>query len=260
MISLYAELKKRYYKFREYECFKRQYTNDLKRFKDIHRGERCFIIGNGPSLLSSDLDKLKNEITFGSNYVFKIFDKTDWRPTYYSCTDGNVLKKIIKEDEFWNIGAKSFFFQYATNYLFNKKTMDNSYYFWLQEKKPSKRLPKFSQNIEKEVYNSWTVTYVLMQLAVYMGIKEIYLLGIDNNYSVQVNNKGEIKSNNNVQDSFVKGKSYKDLGGATPNVERMNMGYLSAKKFADKHNIKIYNATRGGKLEAYERINFDHLF
>ena len=241
--------------------FKKVYSQKIETFKNIHNGKRCFIIGNGPSLQSSDLDKLKDEITFGSNYIFKIFDKTEWRPTYYSCTDGNVLQKIIQEDEFWNIEAKAYFFQYATTYLFKEKVFENSFYFWLEEKESiGKRLPKFSRNIEKEVFNSWTVTYILMQLAVYMGFKEIYLLGIDNNYSVEVNNKGQMKNNENAQDSFIKGKSYKDLGGATPNVERMNMGYQSAKKFADKHGIKIYNATRGGKLEFFDRVNFDDLF
>lgn len=242
------------------KTFKNVHSLKLKKFKNIHTGKRCFIVGNGPSLLCSDLDKLKNEITFGSNYIFKIFEKTSWRPTYYSCTDGNVLKKITNESAFWNIEAKSFFFQFATSYLFKDKNLDNSYYFWLEEKEQEKKMPKFSKHIEKEVYNSWTVTYILMQLAVYMGIKEIYLLGIDNNYSVEINNKGEMKNNENVQDSFIKGKSYKDLGGAMPNVERMNMGYISAKKFADKHGIKIYNATRGGKLEVYERVDFDDMF
>ncbi len=37
-------------------------------------------------------------------------------------------------------------------------------------------------------------------------------------------------------------------------------GYKSAGNYADIHGIKIYNATRGGKLEVFERVNFDSLF
>ena len=46
----------------------------LARLKNIHTGKRCFIIGNGPSLTSSDLDKLRdnNEICFGFNRIFYI--------------------------------------------------------------------------------------------------------------------------------------------------------------------------------------------
>lgn len=38
------------------------------------------------------------------------------------------------------------------------------------------------------------------------------------------------------------------------------MAFEKAKEYADGHGIKIYNATRGGKLEVFERVNFDALF
>ena len=37
-------------------------------------------------------------------------------------------------------------------------------------------------------------------------------------------------------------------------------GYMCAKEYAERHEIKIYNATRGGKLEVFERVDFDSLF
>src|SRR5699024_7865108 len=59
----------------------------IEALRNCHKGERCFIIGNGPSLRAEDLDKLKNEITFACNRINLIFDQTDWRPTYYCITD-----------------------------------------------------------------------------------------------------------------------------------------------------------------------------
>ena len=59
----------------------------LKKYKNIHKGQRCFIIGTGPSLSVEDLEKLKGEITFGSNRIFEIYSQTDWRPTYYMNQD-----------------------------------------------------------------------------------------------------------------------------------------------------------------------------
>ena len=76
-----------------YKMFYRECAEALKQFQNIHIGERCFIVGNGPSLRCEDLDMLKQEITFGSNYIYKIFNKTDWRPTYYFNSDNMVLKK-----------------------------------------------------------------------------------------------------------------------------------------------------------------------
>ena len=55
--------------------------------KDSHKGERCFIIGNGPSLSADDLDKLIDEDCFGVNEIHKIFPKTNWRPKYYLIMD-----------------------------------------------------------------------------------------------------------------------------------------------------------------------------
>ncbi len=55
--------------------------------RDCHRGRRGFIVGNGPSLRMEDLDRLQSEISFGSNKIYLAFDKTAWRPTYYSVID-----------------------------------------------------------------------------------------------------------------------------------------------------------------------------
>ncbi len=33
-----------------------------------------------------------------------------------------------------------------------------------------------------------------------------------------------------------------------------------AKEYADQNGVKIYNATRGGMLESFERIDLDSLF
>ena len=54
----------------------------LKALEDIHRGRRAFIVANGPSLRTEDLDRLKSEVTFASNKIHLAYDETDWRPIY----------------------------------------------------------------------------------------------------------------------------------------------------------------------------------
>ncbi len=41
--------------------------NKNKKFKNIHKGNRCFILGNGLSLKQQDLTLLKNEYVFTVN-------------------------------------------------------------------------------------------------------------------------------------------------------------------------------------------------
>ncbi len=45
----------------------------LRKFRSIHKGEDCFILGNGPSLNKIDLSLLKNYHIFGLNKIYLLF-------------------------------------------------------------------------------------------------------------------------------------------------------------------------------------------
>ena len=233
--------------------FKKSYEY-IKSLENIHCGERCFIIGNGPSLKASDLDKIKNEVSFGANRIYKIFDKTDWRPTYYCSQDYKLIKHIKNDIPKMIHGIKLIF---LNDYLVNPD-IEGAYYaklIFVEDKKPG-----FSNDISKFVYNSSTVTYTAIQTAIYMGFKEIILLGVDNNYSITRNSDGTIVRQN-VSNYFASDDKQADkIMGSMPRVDNCTLAYEVAKEYADAHGIKIYNATRGGKLEVFERVDFDSLF
>jgi len=63
------------------------------RSRDSAAGKRVFLLGNGPSLLQTDVDKLCREITIGSNSIFLLFDKRAFQPTYYTIED-----RLVAED------------------------------------------------------------------------------------------------------------------------------------------------------------------
>jgi len=71
----------------------------IKKLKNIHKNKRAFIIGNGPSLCISDLDRLKDEVTFACNKIYLAFDQTDWRPTYLFLADTMVAKNNVERIE-----------------------------------------------------------------------------------------------------------------------------------------------------------------
>lgn len=228
----------------------------LKKYRNIHKGERCFIIGTGPSLTTEDLEKLKGEITFGSNRIFEIFSQTDWRPTYYMNQDYQLICKYIKEIE--ELSVKQKFIPIDAKKHFND-TKDMSF-FVLRHKDFYPKYADFSTHIDLYLGQGFTVTYGAIQMAYYMGFSEVYLLGIDHNYSISLNEKGVPIIKDDVTDYF-KGSTADNKGLNLPRVVESTMAYMTARKFADKHTgFKIYNATRGGKLEAFERVNFDDLF
>jgi hypothetical protein len=101
-----------------------------------------------------------------------------------------------------------------------------------------------------------TVTYSCIQIAAYMGFSEIILLGVDNNFPFGTRLNGEMIYND-VHSHF--NNDYKSTV-YIPTIDRINLAYESAREYCDTHNIKILNATRGGRLDAFERVDFESLF
>ena len=225
----------------------------LSEYKDKFKGKRCFVIGTGPSLTAEDLNLLANEFTFASNSIFRYFEKTDWRPDYYSVCDrtyylankGGIDSVTVKKQKFFPL-------DFALNFGFNKE-----YRYYLRTYYASVH-PEFQPNPLHAFQEGGTVTYHLLQLAVMMGFSEIYLLGIDFNYSLHRDNKGNI-----IRDDKVKDYAFDDKAAnyTIPNLEASYLAYCSAEEYCKKHNyeMRIYNATRGGKLEVFKRVNLDEI-
>lgn len=227
----------------------------IKKFKNKYKGKRCFIIGNGPSLRVSDLEMLKQnkELCFGTHRIYEIFDQTDWRPTFYCAQDQKLI--INSHDDINNIKNNNKFIGVVDTKI--RKLINKGLFVNLKEESFYPNLPKFSNDIVKNgVYEGYTVTYMCLQIAVYMGFKEVYLLGMDHRYSVTINERGEIENYNGIQDHFSSNDKIENI----PEIFRSTLAYEAAKKYADTHGIKIYNLTRGGNLEVFARKNFDELF
>lgn len=252
----------------------KQYVCKIKKFQNMHKGKRCFIIGNGPSLRISDLEKLNHDITFASNSIYALYQLTAWRPTYYCANDKIFCDKMMADKKDMKLlmdGCKATFtsvlgagFQHR-----NDTDMDKLYFAQLVENNAENQIPCFSADCSEQIYLGGTVTYVMLQLAVYMGIEQIYLLGMDFNYSVEQHKDGSITTNdvcNHMEEMEEEHKMFdaliKSRYGVTylADVDLQLAAFQAAKKYADEHNIQIFNATRGGKLEVFERVDFDNLF
>ena len=221
----------------------------LLSMKDLHDGKRCFIVATGPSLTLQDLDLLKNEITFGMNSICKIYDKTNWRPTYYGIQDIYVYPKMKELIEMYCKDSSAVFVSdelselYKIDNNFIKFPFNSAYH--LYEQHFYNFFSKFSDNAYAQVYDGYSITYSLIQIAVYMGFKEIYLLGCDCNYI-----KGE--KNHFVESGHIDRLDYL-------NYDKMITGYKAADEYAKKNGIKIINCTRGGMLEIFDRIRLEDL-
>ena len=221
-----------------------------------YKGIRGFVIANGPSLKIDDLDKLCNEITIASNKIYLAFEKTNWRPNYYTICDEVLASKINNEVQNYNLIVHA-----PINIGVNFLGCDVFYWKNLSApKRPQYENLKFSADYTKGVYSGYSITYQNIQLAAHLGLHPIYLLGCDHSYKGEKDKRkiGIIKNDQN--NHFI--KNYRLPGekvNAAP-IERMTVAHYHANEYAKKNNIQIINATRGGKLEVYDRVEFDTLF
>ena len=236
-----------------------KYGRQIKKLQGISNNNTCFIIGNGPSLSVDDLEKLHslNVPTFAANRIYKIFDKTSWRPTYYSCEDPVIIRDI--EVEINDIECDYKFIPIDLKWYKNI-IINNAFYYNMDYRRNDSLNFGFCDELSERVTCNGTVTISAIQFAVYMGYTEIYLIGVDHSYAKMIDSKGNI-----IQDSSVKNyfdDSY-DEGIKTElvhNLDATTEAFYRTRKHFSSRNVSIYNATRGGKLEVFPRVDLDVFF
>jgi hypothetical protein len=237
----------------------------LSSLHNRHRGGRCFILGNGPSLNRINIDDLRSEICFGVNSIFLMTRSNGFSPTYYVVEDNLVFSENQAEIDAYEGVTKILPKVYAeklacrdTCYVFD---METSFY---NKRDPSRyAVPQFNRTPEARFFCGQSVTYINMQLAYYMGFQEVVLVGMDFSYSRPPSHEQQgnhIRShgddpNHFHKDYFGKGKTWKD-----PRLGRVLRSYMRAKFEFESSGRTIMNATPGGELELFPRVPFESLF
>lgn len=226
----------------------------LKKYYNIHKGKRCFIVASGPSLTLEDVNKLKGEICFGMNSIYKLFDKTDWRPSYYCIYDPSVLQRI--EEDLKGVEFECAFYTDNLNIKLPNFQKIGLWDNWRGNSRVEKLLfpdsfqakqKRISHDISKYVYAGTSVVHVIMQICFYMGFEEIFLIGADCNFA-----------GNEKHSNIVAYKNSNHIAESPEYIYKCLMrDYNRAKKYAQKRGVHIYNATRGGMLEVFPRVNLD---
>lgn len=241
----------------------------LSSLKDAFAGERIFVMGNGPSLNETPLDKLDGEFVFGLNRISLLFDRVSWRPTFFTAFDVRVVPD--NKEEFAELDTPYKFFSARYKDLLGER--DNHY--WHHTK-------GFYEGFEScfdptVVYSGFggggTVAVIAIELAFFMGFREINLIGTDVSYTVKetVSQAGpdqfgdgvglELESTEDDDSNhfdpryFGKGKKWHN-----PNVREMKIGFARAAHAIERRGGSLRNATVGGELNEVARVDFDSLF
>lgn len=235
-------------------------SRKLLAMKNKYSGQRCFLVGNGPSLKAADLDMIANEVSFGCNMIYKIFDKTKWRPTYYFITDIVYTENLSKEIEQY---VNSPMIMHGRAYRSMKiKPQDVTYVYSLSQDDYKVRGNMLAYYIPAQA----TVMTFMIEMAIYMGFREIYLLGVDCTNSFTTGHFNDNYTPSEL-DKVNLARARKTLGN--PKLTLAELGeyrlgraikaFEIIAEYAGRKGVKIYNATRGGQLEAFPRRSIDDI-
>lgn len=232
------------------------YGRYMAKIRNSHLGESCFIIGNGPSLTVEDLNTLHDNgiDTFAVNRIYQIFPQTRWRPTYFVSTDAVMLRDKLEEAA--AIPAKIKFIPLQNKYYLGIK-IKGAKYFFRNDRREKDQPEGFSLDCTEQVNMRGTVTIACMQLAMHLGYKHIYLLGIDHNFDKVITENGEVIIDPSVKNYFVEGYDQDVLSEVQHDLGTTTKAYYDVRRFIDKTDVNIYNASRKTKLEAFPKVTFE---
>lgn len=222
-------------------------------FHNIHKGKRCFVVANGPSIAKTDLELLRNEYSFGLNRIYLYFDKSSFRPTYFVAVNELILEQFSHEINKLKMPK---FLNWNRRVLFN--SADRSVLF-LKSKMVFK--DEFQKDIVQPLVVGGTVTFVALQIAYYMGFNEIVLVGLDHTYnekgipSVTVTRTEEKDLSHFHSEYFPKGIRWQP-----PDLVRSELDFSLALQNYNQAGRTIIDATIGGNCPVFEKADYYSLF
>ena len=248
----------------------------IEEFKNKYSGERCFLVGNGRSLVHTPLELLKEEYTFGLNKIASIYPMTTWRPSFYVSVGNSVNYRPFAEAARVSIkDTVSFIYENSLPILFGISKMDvpgvgladvcrvpdNVYPVKVTFKHyvPQIDPSVWSYDIAESVSKDGSSMFAMMQIAVYMGFNPLILIGCDLGHKAF--DWGPSKDPNHFTENY---SVDTPLRFTTKRAEEADAylisGHATAKKVCDSIGVEIYNATIGGELEIFPRVDFMELF
>ena len=230
--------------------WRRDTIRQLGDFKDKHAGERCFIIGNGPSLKQMDLSPLRNEFTMGMNRIYMLFHELGFQTTYYLSVNDLVIEQCATNIQ--NLKLPRFVSWRSRKWLNPEKDL-----FFLHTTYTG---PKFSEDIRHRLWEGATVTYTALQVAFYLGFQTVILIGVDHNFVTKGVPNTTVVSSGDDPNHFHPGYFGKGFRWQLPDLETSEIAYNKAKTAYSSAGRQVLDATFGGKLTVFEKVSYNDLF
>lgn len=221
----------------------------LQKFREMHQGESCFIIGNGPSLNDMDLSQLKGRYTFGLNKIHLLLERVDLDLSYHVAVNSLVIEQSIRAFE--ALDCPSFLSFGAARGL--TREFDKIHLLATDSFFPAAY--SFYPDPLQPITEGYTVTYVALQLAYYMGFRQVFLIGVDHNFVCQGSPNEEQRLGGEDLNHFDP-RYFSNMSWHLPDLEASELSYHLARFFYNRDGRQIFDATLGGKLQVFPKISY----
>ena len=234
--------------------WRRESVKRLAELKDIHKGKRAFIVGNGPSLKQTDLSKFKSEISFGMNRVYLAFPELGFSTSYLCITNDLVVEQFVEDINALTIPK---FIAWHSHHHFNPNLPDSQLPIFIYT---SYTGPHFATDVRGRVWEGATVTNLALQLAFHMGIEQAILIGVDHNFASKGDANKTVVSQGDDPNHFMPNYFGKGIKWQLPDLDTSEIGYALARDGYQKAGREVLDATIGGKLTIFPKVEYNSLF
>jgi hypothetical protein len=246
-----------------------------KKFKNLHLGGRCFILGSGHSIAKQDLSRLSSEIVITQNHFHSHPSIALIKPNYHVVVPKYQPTEFDGDWRMWlhsmrnNLpGDCQFFMGHNTKYLVDEMNIFGQSVNYIKSGFSNVFLKRAPVNLTKPIMTIPTVLTECLAIAIYMGFKEIYLVGFDLDQNIQLakgSDRNNIRFYGKSPITANRYESEYENDAARSGEDWYSMGIIwhqcnLLKKTAEMRNIRILNATEGGILNVFDRVNYSDLF
>lgn len=266
---------------KKYNSFFYQRIKQNKDLKDSHKGERCFIFGNGPSLAKINFKHFENEFTFTMNQLTRNKNFHDLKTNFHFWSDERFfhLDPSKSEDKellevILNVNEKNrrpaVFFDITATSLIKQNNLDSLMDLHFFDCDGARKNKSVKQNIDvsKPIPNMPTTVFYAIWFAVYMGFSKIYLLGCDCSGFVSTaftklqsaeKSLYAYKISENEKKRMEKIAKQTSLRNELQSYVYIFDYYAYMKQYCNYRGIDLINCTYGGLLEELPKVSIDDI-